>query len=98
MRKLIALAAVGGALLVPAAAQASDFMDKYNAADEVERVASRRYHIDPFVSCRQIGSKTFTCSVTDFKGSCSYSGRASVRKYSSYTYRVTSIRVSKSCF
>jgi hypothetical protein len=97
MRKWIISGALVASLIVPAAAQAG-IMDEFDAADEVERVASRRYHIDPLVTCRQIGSKTFTCRISDFKGSCSYSGRASVRKWSSRTYRVRSMRISKSCF
>ena len=61
-------------------------------------MADRRYHIDSLATCRKIGSKTFTCSIMEFQGSCSDSGRATVRKQSSYTFRVKSVRVSKSCF
>ena len=94
----VASAAQAAPANVPAVAHSSGFMDRLNAADEVERVAGRRYHIDPMATCRQIGSKTFTCTIFDSKGDCSYSGRANVRKRSSYSYRVTSMRVSKSCF
>ena len=73
-------------------------MDRYNAADEVERVAGDRYGIDPLSTCRQLSRRSFTCKIFDYKGSCSYSGRAGVYKRSYYTYRVTSMRISKSCF
>ena len=98
MRRFIVLAAVvGGILAVPATASAG-FIEEYDAADQVERVADQRYNLDPYVSCRQIGRRKFTCSITDFRGSCSYSGRANVRKSGYYAYRVTYMRVRKSCF
>ena len=103
MRKylLAALAAlaipVALAATVPTAAQAG-IMDRLNAADEVERQAGDRYGIDAISSCRQLSSRSFTCTIFDYKGDCSYSGRAGVYKRSYYTYRVTSMRVSKSCF
>jgi hypothetical protein len=85
------------ALAIPASASAG-IMDKYDAADQVERVAGHRYHIDPLVTCRQIGSRSFTCSITDFdKNDCMWSGRANVRKVNQYTFKVTSMRASKDC-
>jgi hypothetical protein len=93
----LGLAAVATCAVAAPAAQAG-FSDEFDAADQVERVAAHRYHIDPLVSCRTIGRNSFTCRITDFKGDCSYSGRANVRKVSGYTYRVTTMRVSKSCF
>lgn len=95
--KILLTASAVAALAVPAVATA-DFMDKYNAADQVSRVAHRRYGIDPFVSCRQIGKKVYTCSVSDFGGDCYYEGRANVKKANSYTYRVTYLSLRKTCF
>jgi hypothetical protein len=96
--KKYAIAAVTAASLIVPAAASAGFMQEYDAADQVERVAGHRYHIDPLVSCRTIGRNVFTCDITDFKGDCSYSGRANVRKVSRYTYKVTTMRVSKDCF
>ena len=98
MKKFLAAAIIGGALLVIPSTASADFMDKYNAADEVERRISDKYGLDPYVSCHPISRRSFTCSISDYKGSCSYSGRAGVYKRSYYTYSVMSMRLSKSCF
>jgi hypothetical protein len=73
------------------------FMSELDASDQVERVAGHRYHFDAISNCRTIGHNSFTCTVSGMKGDCYYRGRANVRKVSSYTYRVTTMRVSKDC-
>jgi hypothetical protein len=67
-------------LTVPTVAHAG-IMDELDAADQVNRVAAHRFHIDPLVTCRTIGSGRFT----------------NVRKISRYTFRVTTMRVSNDC-
>jgi hypothetical protein len=97
MKGLIITAVLAlGALTAPTVASAG-FMDELNAADQVNRVAGHRYHIDPIVTCRSIAKTQFTCKVTDYKGSCLYTGRANVRKVNRYTFRVTTMHVSKEC-
>jgi len=97
IKKFLIATTVGATLIVPAVGMAG-YMDKWDAGDEVSRVADGRYNIDPVVLCRNTGPKTFTCSVSDFKDTCSYSGRAEVKKVSSYRYRVTYLKVRRSCF
>jgi|tagenome__1003787_1003787.scaffolds.fasta_scaffold20664565_2 hypothetical protein len=97
MKGLIITAALAASAFVPAVAQAG-IMDQLDAADQVERVAHHRYHFQAISSCRQIGSRTFTCTVGGTKGDCLYNGRANVRKLNSYTFKVTTMSVSKDCF
>jgi hypothetical protein len=98
MKGLIITAALAASAFVPAVAQAG-IMDQLDAGDQVARVAHHRYHFDAFASCRQIGSRSFTCTIGGTKGdSCFYKGRANVRKVNGYTYKVTTMNVSKDCF
>ena len=97
-RFLILAAVIGGSVLAIPASASAGITERLDAADQVQRVAAHRYGIDPIASCRQIGSRKFTCTIFDYANSCSYSGRANVRKSGYYTYRVTSMRVRKSCF
>lgn len=96
MKGLIITAALALGLVAPTVASAG-FMEELNAADQVQRVASHRYHIDPLANCRTIARNRFTCTITDVKGNCFYNGRANVRKVSTYTYKVTTMRISKDC-
>lgn len=96
MKKLIIAAIAASSFVVPAVASAG-FMDQLNASDQVQRVAKHRYHFSAISSCRQIGKRSFTCTIGGVKGNCFYNGRANVRKLSSYTYKVTTMSVSKDC-
>jgi hypothetical protein len=96
MKRMILTLCLPALLAVPTVAHAG-IMDELDAADQVNRVAAHRFHIDPLATCRTIGSGRFTCKITDYKSSCLYSGRANVLKISRYTFRVTTMRVSKDC-
>ena len=97
-RFLILAAVIGGSVLAIPASASAGITERLDAADQVQRVAGHRYGIDPIASCRQMGRASSPARSSTTPIARSYSGRANVRKSGYYTYRVTTMRVRKSCF
>jgi hypothetical protein len=98
MKKYIVAATAAAVLVVPAAASAG-FTDSWDAADQVQRVALKRYGYKGLeANCRNVSSRSFTCTIYGMKGDCFYDGRANVRKETAYRYRVTKLSIGRDCF